>query len=85
MLKSRKQPRMAFSTGDDVKVVRGKLGLNQSEFWGPIGVTQSGGSRYEAGRRIPVPTQCLLTITYGTRRQAEAAVTALRSWQKQGK
>ena len=59
--------------------------MNQTGFWSRVGVTQSGGSRYEAGRRIPVPTQCLLTITYGTRKQAEAAVSALRSWQGKGK
>jgi predicted transcriptional regulator len=32
---------------------RNKLGLNQSEFWSRYGVTQSGGSRYEAERRMP--------------------------------
>ena len=30
--------------------IRHRLGLNQQEFWGRIGVTQSGGSRYESGR-----------------------------------
>lgn len=77
---SPKQPRLAFRTGDDVRAVRAKLGLNQSQFWGPFGVTQSGGSRYESGRKIPLPTQCLLTITYGTEKQAEAAVKVLRAW-----
>ena len=32
------------------KVIRVKAGLNQSQFWSRIGVTQSGGSRYESGR-----------------------------------
>lgn len=38
---------------------RKRLGLNQSEFWAALGVTQSGGSRYEAGRRIPKPVMKL--------------------------
>jgi transcriptional regulator with XRE-family HTH domain len=29
---------------------RHKLGLNQSAFWSELGVTQSGGSRYESGQ-----------------------------------
>lgn len=32
-----------------------KLGLNQSQFWQPFGVTQSGGSRYETNRNSPAP------------------------------
>jgi len=37
--------------------IRRKLSLNQSEFWGKIGVTQSGGSRYESGRNMPRPVR----------------------------
>ncbi len=37
-------------------------GLNQSEFWKRFGVTQSGGSRYEAGRAIPRPTRLLMWL-----------------------
>jgi transcriptional regulator with XRE-family HTH domain len=44
--------------------LRRSLGLNQSEFWGRVGVTQSGGSRYENGRRIPAPVRKLLGIVY---------------------
>jgi transcriptional regulator with XRE-family HTH domain len=44
--------------------LRKKLGLNQSEFWSGIGVTQSGGSRYESGRRIPRPVRMLLNLVY---------------------
>ena len=32
--------------------IRRKSGRNQSAFWGPLGVTQSGGSRYETGRAV---------------------------------
>lgn len=41
---------------------RKSIGFNQKEFWSRIGVTQSGGSRYEAGRSIPVPTVMLLWL-----------------------
>ena len=45
--------------------LRKSLGLNQTEFWGPLGVTQSGSSRYERGRRIPKPVAILLEIKHG--------------------
>lgn len=48
----------------DVREIRHKLGLNQSEFWSQIGVTQSGGSRYESGRDIPRPVQALLRLVH---------------------
>jgi hypothetical protein len=38
--------------------------LNQQEFWSAIGVTQSGGSRYENDRRIPKPVMELLRLRY---------------------
>ena len=44
--------------------IRRKLGLNQSEFWGTIGVTQSGGSRYESGRNMPRPVRELLRLVH---------------------
>lgn len=40
--------------------IRRKLGLNQQQFWEKVGVTQSGGSRYESGRSIPKPVLMLL-------------------------
>ncbi|MDQ7989637.1 MAG: transcriptional regulator [Candidatus Dactylopiibacterium sp.] len=48
----------------DVRELRRKLGLNQSLFWSSIGVTQSGGSRYESGRAIPRPVQALLRLVH---------------------
>ncbi|QID18084.1 transcriptional regulator [Nitrogeniibacter mangrovi] len=48
----------------DVREIRRKLGLNQSQFWSQIGVTQSGGSRYESGRNIPRPVQALLRLVH---------------------
>lgn len=44
--------------------IRQKLGLNQEEFWQKIGVTQSGGSRYEAGRDMPKPVNELLRLVH---------------------
>jgi transcriptional regulator with XRE-family HTH domain len=44
--------------------IRKKLGLNQIEFWSKIGVTQSGGSRYESGRSMPKPVRELLRLVY---------------------
>lgn len=41
---------------------RKKTGLNQASYWSRFGVTQSGGSRYETGRGIPVPTAMLIWL-----------------------
>ncbi|KAI5915569.1 DNA-binding transcriptional regulator [Thauera sp. 2A1] len=76
--KPQKQPTLRFRTGVEVQEHRKKLGLNQSEFWGRISVTQSGGSRYESGRNIPKPVQLLLHLTYGTEKQAQDLVTWMR-------
>lgn len=48
----------------DPRKLREKSGLNQTAFWSEIGVTQSGGSRYETGRNIPRPVRLLLQIVY---------------------
>lgn len=48
----------------NVREIRNKLGMNQSEFWSKLGVTQSGGSRYESGRSIPRPVQALLRLVH---------------------
>ena len=44
--------------------IRLRLNLNQQEFWGQIGVTQSGGSRYESGRNMPKPVRELLRLVH---------------------
>ena len=38
--------------------------MNQQDFWGQIGVTQSGGSRYESGREMPKPVRELLRLVH---------------------
>lgn len=48
----------------DPRSLRQRLGLNQAEFWKRVGVTQSGGSRYENDRRIPKPVLELLRAIY---------------------
>ncbi len=44
--------------------IRRRLGLNQEEFWTKVGVTQSGGSRYESGRNMPKPVRELLRLVH---------------------
>lgn len=63
----------------NVKAMRRKAKLTQAEFWNRIGITQSGGCRYEAGRRLPEPVRKLLAIAYGTPDQFRRAVRKLRS------
>jgi transcriptional regulator with XRE-family HTH domain len=77
--KLKKRPALRFKTGTEVREVRKKLGLNQAQFWSQIGVTQSGGSRYESGRNVPKPVQFLLHVTYGTEKQATDFLSWLRT------
>jgi len=49
----------------DVRLLREFSGLTQTEFWGRVGVSQSGGARHEMGeRRIPKPVLQLLRLVY---------------------
>jgi len=48
----------------DAREIRRKLGMNQQQFWSRLGVTQSGGSRYESGRNMPRPVQNLLRLVH---------------------
>ena len=48
----------------DYRKVRALAGLNQSEFWNRLGVTQSAGSRYESGRAVPTAVAVLAHIVY---------------------
>lgn len=75
---TKKQPKPLCKTGDDARTLRRKINLNQSEFWGRIQVTQSGGSRYESGREMPEQVSLLLHLTYGTNRQASNLLRWLR-------
>ncbi|MCL4798109.1 MAG: helix-turn-helix domain-containing protein [Burkholderiales bacterium] len=53
-----------FNFSINPRDVRRRLGLNQQEFWTKIGVTQSGGSRYESGREMPKPVRELLRLVH---------------------
>lgn len=46
------------------KELRTKLGLTQGGFWAPVGVSQSGGSRYETGRKLPAAISALLHLVH---------------------
>lgn len=48
----------------DPHELRRKLGLSQTKFWEKLGVTQSGGSRYEKDRCLPKAVAMLLDIVY---------------------
>ena len=48
----------------DAREIRRKLGLNQQQFWSTLGVTQSGGSRYESGRNMPRQVRELLRLVH---------------------
>lgn len=57
---------------------RTKRNLNQKDFWTPLGVTQSGGSRYECGRAINKVIANLLLIAYGTPQDTAKVLGAIR-------
>ena len=51
-------------TGEQLLALRKSKRLNQTQFWGNIGLTQSAGSRYESGRGIPKPVEILVQLIY---------------------
>ncbi|MQY50772.1 helix-turn-helix domain-containing protein [Rhodocyclus gracilis] len=65
-------------SGGDALAIRKEKQLNQAQFWGPIGVSQSGGSRYESGRKLPKPIQLLLAIAHGSEAVSRKAVAEIR-------
>lgn len=56
---SSKPTKLSFSNLVDYRKSRG---LNQANFWKKLGITQSGGSRYESGRNVPNPVKLLLAL-----------------------
>ena len=73
-----RMPKLFVQSGREAKELRQKMRLNQLEFWGPLGVTQSGGSRYESGRDIPKPVRMLLHLAYAPGKQAGVMMEYLR-------
>lgn len=59
---ARKAKAKASTALTDTRSYRLLSGFNQVEFWGELGVTQSGGSRYEQNRRIPKPLALLMVL-----------------------
>lgn len=53
-----------FDPISNPREIRRRLRLNQQEFWARIGVTQSGGSRYESGRGMPKPVRELFRLVH---------------------
>lgn len=51
-------------SGTACQRMRTRRGLNQTEFWEKIGVTQSGGSRYENGANMPPWVTACLNLVY---------------------
>ena len=47
-----------------LRALRIGMGLSQNLFWEPLGVVQSGGSRYERGRRVPEPVRKLIKLVH---------------------
>ena len=65
-------------TGPNAKKLRQKRGMNQSEFWNRVGVTQSARSRLESGqRRVSKPVHMLLVLAYGHPRNRESLLRTL--------
>ena len=59
--------------------LRQETELSQEAFWARIGVSQSGGSRYEHGSRpVPVGVAMLLIIAYGSEEDAKRMYSQLR-------
>jgi len=85
MVSTMAAPKLIFSSSEEIKAFRQKHGMNQSQFWGRVGVTQSGGSRYESERNIPVPVQLLLHIAYATDDRSHRLVDHLRKWKTEAK
>ena len=80
--KAPKAPKLFLQSGEQAAALRKKLGVNQSIFWSRIRVTQSGGSRFESGRKLPHPVQLLLHLAYAPEAQALALLTYLREAQQ---
>lgn len=66
-------------TGADLKAIRQSLGIIQTTFWKGLHTTQSGGSRYESGRKIPAQVRALILLVYGSEQHARQQLEALRN------
>lgn len=69
----------------DLVALRKAKGLNQSAFWSPLGVTQSGGSRYETHRDMPKPVALLLWLRESGRISNDDLADAMKALSKKKK
>jgi DNA-binding transcriptional regulator YiaG len=69
--------RLEVKSAVNLTKLRQKAGLSQSEFWERVGITQSGGSRYEQGQLVRKPLRMLLTMAYGSPKDRERVVQQL--------
>ncbi len=53
-----------IDSGAQLRAMRHALGMNQQDFWAQVGVTQSGGSRYESGRSMPRAVRELVRLVH---------------------
>lgn len=51
-------------TSAAARFLREKAGQSQKAFWAKIGITQSGGCRYESGANIPRPVRTLIFLNH---------------------
>jgi transcriptional regulator with XRE-family HTH domain len=75
--------------GTCARELRKRLDMTQPEFWGAVGLTQSGGCRYEKGGSIPRPYRILIFLIHVagltidvTSRDGAGAAKALAELQK---
>ena len=55
----------SFPQITNIREIRKKTRIKpKTKFWSKIGVTQSGGSRYESGRNMPKPVRELLRLVH---------------------
>jgi len=64
--------------GRSFRVLRQSLGYSQARFWDVIHISQSGGSRYEAGRQAPAQVRVLVQLAYGPDEGAQTLLAELR-------
>ena len=67
-----------WTTGPDLAAQRVALGLTQTVFWGAIGLSQSGGARYEQGRDVPPSAVVALRVAFWPEAKALRHVEKLR-------
>ncbi len=66
----------------DIASYRRGLGMNQLQFWSRFGITQSGGSRYESGRSIPLPARALLVLVSSGKLSEQDLAAAMKAAKK---